>query len=114
MVGEFAVKFLRLIRQTPFFLFRIPLYPDLYRSVVYTIILDRYDFIEEACILRCHLDSHPEGFFGFRRSFVICGCCAAASGTYVYYHKGTVPSVFTSMVVCFISDLSNVPKSISV
>ncbi len=62
--------------------------------IIQAVILDRYDFIEEPCILRCHLDSHLEGFSGVRRSFVIRGCRAATSGAYVHNHEGTVPCVF--------------------
>ena len=72
----------------------IPLYLYFDRLIVNTIVLDRNDFIEETCVFRCHLNSHPKGFSGFRRSFVVCGCCAAAGGTYVHYHKGIVPGVF--------------------
>ena len=62
--------------------------------IIQAVILDHNDFIEETCVFRCHLNSHPKGFFGFCRSFVIGGCCAATGGTYVHYHKGTIPCVF--------------------
>ena len=94
-VIEFACTFL--VGYSKFLFVRslnIPLHLYFDRLIVNTIVLDRHDFIEETCVFRCHLNSHPKGFSGFRRPFVVCGCCAAAGGTYVHYHKGIVPGVF--------------------
>lgn len=74
-VIEFACTFL--MGYSKFLFVRslnIPLYLYFDRLIVNTIVLDRNDFIEETCILRCHLNSHPEGFFGFRRSFTAILC----------------------------------------
>ncbi len=92
---EFACTILRLCSKLPFVRSpNIPLYLYFDRLIVNTIVLDRNDFIEETCVFRCHLNSYPKRFSGFRRSFVIGGCRAAAGGTYVHDHKGIVPGVF--------------------
>ena len=98
---EFACTILRSCSKLPFVRSpNIPLYSNLDWLIINTIVLNCYDFIEESCILRCHLDSHPEGFSWFRRSFIVCSCCAAASGTYVHYHEGTIPCIF-NIYGCF-------------
>ena len=92
---EFACTILRLCSKLPFVRSpNIPLYLYFDRLIVNTIVLDRNDFIEETCVFRCHLNSYPKRFSGFRRSFVIGGCRAAGGGTYVHDHKGIVPGVF--------------------
>ena len=71
------------------------------RLIVHTVIPDHHDFIEETCIFRCYLDLHPKRFPGFRRPFVIRGCCAAAGGTYVHNHEGTFSCVFNLFCCLF-------------
>ena len=97
------VLFLRSCSKLPFVRSpNIPLYLYFGRLIVNTIVLDRNDFIEETCILRCHFNSHPKRFSGFRRSFVVCGCCAAAGGTLRPLSQGDCPRCFLiSMVVSF-------------
>ena len=69
----------------------IPLYLYFDRLIVNTFVLDRHDFIEETCIFRCHLNSHPKRFSGFRGSFVVCGCRAAADGYLRPLSQGDCP-----------------------
>ena len=93
--GSLLVQFRRWCSKLPLVQsLSIPLYLNLDRLIVNTIVLDRHYFMEKSCILWCHLDFYPKGLSRLCRSFVIRGCSAATGSTYVCDYEGAVPCVF--------------------
>ena len=63
---------------------------------------ERDDFIEEACIFRCHPDFYTEPLSRLRWAFVIICGRTTASGTDIQYDKGIISRIFYFKNSCFL------------
>ena len=63
---------------------------------------ERDDFIEEACVFRCHPDFYTKSLSRLRWAFVIICGRTTASGTDIQYDKGIISRIFYFKNSCFL------------